>query len=136
MSDLFGAGDNAADLVERGGVAIDDKQWAPLLVDMVRVVEADKIRRGAAADEAFRDARAAVLAIAEYFGGRQTYLPKGTRLATALRDAEIWRRYTGSPASARALAAEYGLSEIHMYALLARQRELHRRRLQGRLFPD
>lgn len=133
--DLFGAlTRDPADLLEHGAVAVDEKQWAPLLADMVRVIEQDKLRRGAATTEAFADARAAVLSIAEYFGGRMTYLPKGERLLTALRDAEIWRKFNGR--NIRELAAEYGVSEIHLYDVLKRQRALHTRKLQGRLFPD
>jgi Mor family transcriptional regulator len=133
VSDLLGFDGDPLDLIERDD-GVDESQWAPLLADMVRVIEADKVRRGVAQADAFADARNTVLVIAEYFGGRQAYLPKGDRLKTALRDAEIWRKFTGK--NARELAAEHGVSEIHMYAILKRQRALHTRKLQGRLFPD
>lgn len=135
MSDLFGIGDDPRALIERDDVEVDEAQWAPLLVDMVRVVEADLARRrGQASPADFADARHAVLALAEYFGGRQVYLPKGDRIRTALRDAEIWRKFTGR--NARELAHEYKISEIHCYSVIKRQRVLHARKLQGRLFPD
>jgi Mor family transcriptional regulator len=135
VSDLLGFDGDPLDLIQRDDV-VDESQWAPLLVDMVRVVEADIARRSgqAATPAAFAESRHIVLALAEYFGGRQVYLPKGDRLKTALRDAEIWRKFTGR--NTRELADEHGLSEFHMYAILKRQRALHARKLQGRLFPD
>lgn len=134
MSDLIGFEGDPLELIERDDAPVDEALWAPLLCDMLRVIEADKLRRGSPKADAFSDASSTVLAIAEYFGGRQVYLPKGERLKIALRDAEIWSKFTGK--NARKLAETYGVSEIHMYAILKRQRALHTRKLQGRLFPD
>jgi Mor family transcriptional regulator len=112
----------------------EESNWPQLLSDMLRVLEAHKKRRGMSAEEAFEHAREDVLALAEYFGGRMAYLPKGERLKVALRDAAIWRRFNGQ--NARELAMEYKLSAPHLYNVLARQRTLHVSKLQGRLFQD
>ena len=133
--DLFGAGSDALDLIESASALdADEKKWAPLLTDMIRVLEALNRRRGMTDEEAFAAARDNVLALAEYFGGRMVYLPRGERLRVALRDAEIWRKFNGR--NVAKLAKHYGVSEIHCYAVLKRQRALHQRKLQGRLFED
>ena len=123
---------DALELIARAGaIDVDEAKWAPQLVEFIEVVEALNRHKGIPADAAFADARDVVLALATHLGGRQFYLPRGDRLRTALRDAEIWRRFTGR--NVTALAAEYGVSEIHLYAVLRQQRELHTRRHQGRL---
>jgi len=101
---------------------------------MLRVLEALNKRGGVADTPAFATAQASVLALAEYFGGRMVYLPKGDRLRIALRDAEMWRAFSGK--NVPELAAHYDLSEIHVYSLLKKQRALHQRKLQGRLFEE
>lgn len=133
-NDLLGHAGDPLDLIERSDVAADETKWAPLLADMLRVIEALKRREGRAEADAFADAQSTVLALAEYFGGRMVYLPRGDRLRTALRDAELWRRFNGR--NSAELAHEYRVSEIHCYAILKKQRQLHQRKLQGRLFPD
>ena len=114
---------------------VPDSKWAPLLADMVRVLEALHRRNGATEEEAFRLASQSVLAFAEYFGGRVVYLPRGDRLKIALRDAEIYRRFLGSR-NVDKLADEYGLTTIHLYKIAREQRALHLRKLQGQLFQD
>lgn len=116
------------------GGEIPETKWAPLLADMLRVLEARFVRNGVPAEEAFKRAADVVLAISEYFGGRSVYLPKGEQLAAALRHAAIWRKFNGR--NVPELAAEFELSEIHVYAVLKAQRALAQRKLQGRLFQE
>jgi Mor family transcriptional regulator len=131
--DLLGIDGDALDLIQRAAdTNVDETQWAPLLVDMLRVLEALNKRCGLPDPAAFAAAQANVLALAEYFGGRMVYLPKGDRLRIALRDAEMWRAFTGK--NVPTLAQEYDISEIHCYAVLKKQRALHQHKLQGRLF--
>lgn len=122
------------DQVSAAGDELPEEAWAPLLVDILRVLEALALRRGAEPAAAFDSAQASVLALAEYFGGRMTYLPRGQLLRTALRDAQMWREYDHKPGTVRRLAEKYGMTEIHTYAVLRKQRILHRDRMQGRLF--
>jgi Mor family transcriptional regulator len=121
------------DVIERAGSAgVTEDMWPPLLSGMLRVLEAVNRRKGMDEKAAFDHARDDVVALSEYFGARMVYLPKGERLRLALRDAEIWRSFTGR--NARDLAEKYQLSEPHLYQVLAQQRSLNLKRFQGRLF--
>lgn len=110
------------------------RRWAPMLVDMLRVIEATHVRRGMLADDAFSASLDAVTALAEYFGGRPVYIPRGDRLMTALRDAEIFRR--AKAGNYEQLAEEHGLTVLHIYRVVREQKQLHLRKMQGRLFND
>lgn len=109
-------------------------RWAQGLVQLIEVQEAVFVRLGYASDEAFRLARAGVVAIAEFGGGRDWYLPRGDDLHAAMRDAEIWRR--ANRRNIGALAAEHGLTERQIWRICNQQRKLHRDKMQGRLFED
>ena len=57
--------------------------------------------------------------------------------AIARRDLEIASSHDGTrtgPQGVLALAQRHNLSEIHVYRILDRQRELRRRQMQGELF--
>ncbi|WP_123769347.1 Mor transcription activator family protein [Vulcaniibacterium tengchongense] len=113
---------------------VPEDRWAQALVDMVRVQEAVYLRQGRGEYEAFVLARDGVLALAEYFGARMWYLPRGDRLRTALRDAEIYRQ--AKRGNIRQLADEHRLSEQQVYRIIRQQRALHLNKIQGRLFDD
>lgn len=109
-------------------------RWAHGLVQLIEVQEAVFVRLGYPRDEAFVLARSGVLAIAEFGGGRDWYLPRGDDLRIALRDAEIWRRATRR--NIGALAVEHGLTERQIWRICSQQRKLHVNKMQGRLFED
>lgn len=109
-------------------------RWASALVGMVRVQEAQYRRLGREEGEAFQLARAGVMALAEYFGGRMWYLPRGDRLRQAIRDIEIFRKAGKVPV--KELADTYRLSDSQIYRIIRQQHDLHLRRIQGRLFDD
>lgn len=113
---------------------VPQEAWAQGLVQLIEVQEAAFVRLGMEASEAFRLARAGVVAIAEFQGGRGWYLPRGDALANALRDAEIYRRANRS--NIQQLAAEYGFTDQHIWRICRRQRKLHLRKVQGQLFED
>lgn len=108
------------------------KKWPQGLTDILSVIEAAYRRAGddehAARVRAFR----AVHALAHFHGGHSFYLPKGERLAIALRDREIYERHNG--ANVTELAREYRITEVQIYSILAEQRKLARDRLQPGLF--
>lgn len=116
---------SAADLAD-----VPESKWAPALVSMVQVLEARHRTRGMAEDDAFALACDSVMALAEYFGGRVWYLPRGDRLKIALRDASIHRQWQRKGAVIQNLAAAHKLTEIHLYRIIAQQRELHLRKTQ------
>lgn len=113
---------------------LPESKWAPLLANLVSVLEALYRRQGRGEEEAFRQARDSAMAIADYFGGRVVYLPRGDRMKIALRDAEIYRR--AKAGNIDELATEFGLTSIHVYRIVRQQRALYLRKMQGRLFTD
>jgi len=77
--------------------------------------------------------------IATEFGGGYFYLPKADALERMLRDARLWAEFDGTvdgPRGVRVLARREGLTTIHVYRILATQRQLHLRRVQGDLFQE
>ncbi|WP_293763650.1 Mor transcription activator family protein [Stenotrophomonas sp.] len=114
--------------------ALPKERWPRDLVAAIEVQEAAFVRLGHDEDEAFKLARAGVLALAEYGGGRDWYLPRGDTLMVAVRDAEIYRRaHRGNIA---ALAAEFRLTERHIWRICRQQYALHIRKIQPPLFPE
>jgi Mor family transcriptional regulator len=106
-------------------------RWPRELVRAIEVMETAFVQAGHAEESAFELARAGVVALAEYGGGRQWYLPRGDALATALRDADIYRRSRrGNIAD---LAAEFGLTERHVWRIIRQQYALHRLKIQLQL---
>jgi Mor family transcriptional regulator len=106
--------------------------WPKTLIELAEVFTAHFAERGLADEEAKREARSLVLTLAQYFGGRMWYVPRGDTLRNALRDLEIWHRFDGR--NAQALAAEFRLSFVHVYRVIAEQRRLHREKTQHKLF--
>jgi Mor family transcriptional regulator len=126
---------DAVDLIEHLGDNVPPQHnWAPLLAELFSVFEAHSKRNGMDAEAAALDARDRCILLAEYLGGRLVYLPKNESLKLALRNALIWRQFTGH--NVRDLAARWELNEIHVYEILREQRALNMRKLQGRLFED
>lgn len=122
-------------LALKPGAELDDlpaNAWEKNLVQMIEVQEAAFVRDGLSEGEAFRLARVGMLALAEFHGARQWYLPRGDRLRTALRDAEIYRR--ARRGNIQALAAEFQLSDLQVWRIVRQQRKLHLRKIQGQLF--
>ncbi len=98
--------------------------WPQELVQLTEVAEACLVSSGKSETEAQQLARAVVMAIAESRGGRQLYLPCGSRLRKAIRDAEIYRRANSN--NIQQLAAEHKLTTTQIYAIITRQRQLHK----------
>lgn len=98
----------------------DRRAWPQTLADLIDLITAHFQRRGVA--EPVGEARALVALIANYFGGRPMYLPRGQRLATALRDAALYAEYDG--ANVHELARRHRISVAHAYYILAQQRRM------------
>lgn len=136
--DLFGLPDDPEQrrrMVEEAA-SMPESRWAPQLTEIVAYLEALFQRLEMPPEAAFRLAREVVMEMAHAFGGRSVYLPRGDRLRIALRDAELWRRYNGKAEQVEQFARQLGITSIHCYSILARQRKLHLDRLQGSLFPE
>jgi Mor family transcriptional regulator len=66
--------------------------------------------------------------LARDLGGSWMYIAKVGALERVLRDQWLWDNYDGTVASVDALARHTGLTAIHVYRVLARQRERRRAR--------
>lgn len=129
--DMFeGAPTNA----ELAGIDAPAERWPTVLAEYIDVLRAVFLKRGRSADDALEDAQHAVLALGQYCGGRQSYLPTGERLMTAIRDRRLYLEYNGR--NKAALAQRYGLTERRVEQIAAEQKAVHVRKLQGRLFQD
>lgn len=105
--------------------------WPQTLSDLLDIFEAELRHEEISDGRAQRLAQRLVQALASYCGGKQTYLPTGERLATAMRDKRIWHEFTGN--NIRELMVKYGLTDRQIYNVLARQRALYKGRVQLRL---
>lgn len=110
-------------------------RWPALLREMVEVLCAYNERAlHWSPKQAADDAVERVVVLAEYLGGRFVYLPRGDVLRSAAREAVIYR--LSIHMSTGELARAFGLSEVHVYRLIAQQRAIVIDRMQGKLFDD
>ncbi|MDO6497347.1 Mor transcription activator family protein [Photobacterium sanguinicancri] len=72
------------------------------------------------------------IALGHYFGGRDIYIPTGTKLKSALRNIDIWREYNGR--NIEQLANRYKLTERQITEILREQRLAELTRRQRELF--
>lgn len=131
MTDLF---ENAATDASLAGIEAPADRWPSTLAELVDVLRALFMKRGRSEDEAIGEAQHAALAIGEYLGGRQIYLPCGDSLKAALRDRRIYLEYNGR--NKGDLAQRYGITERRVEQIAAEQRVIQIRKLQGRLFDE
>lgn len=100
------------------------KAWAPMLGSMYDVTLAAINRNGGkGGNDAL--AQAVVLDIAQFFGGKLVYIPRGENIKRELRDQEIAKRLGREKAND--LAAEYRLSVQTIYAIARKQQKLRKR---------
>lgn len=106
--------------------------WPVLLKNMVDVLDDFFAQRSMPREKAKLEAKAVVAALANYFGGRQIYLPKGNTLKKALRDIDIYRQANGR--NTRELADTFGCTERNIQRIVQEQTQLHRagRRDEGK----
>lgn len=105
----------------------DRSAWPKQMAELADVLLALFLKRKCSTEESISAARAVVLELAFYFGGRPLYIPRGDRLRIAQRNAEIWARFNGG--NVVELAEEFQVTSIHLYSILAEQRALRTRPL-------
>lgn len=108
--------------------------WPKLLVDMLDVSRAALMDAGATDARAREIAIIVLRSLARYHGGRSAYLPTGDALDEALKHYRIWQE--SGKLSVRELSEKHEVSEVHIYRIIARQRQLARARVQPDLFPS
>ena len=117
---------------DRAGITPPDAKWPANLAAMVDVLHATLRERGHDDDAALDDAEHCAIAIAEYQGGRNYYLPTGERLKGFVRDRAIYLASNGR--NKAELALRYDLTERRVEQIVAEQRAIHLRRIQPQLF--
>ncbi|MEI7036458.1 Mor transcription activator family protein [Fulvimonas yonginensis] len=130
MGDMFETAPVDATLA---GIEAPSDNWPSMLAELVDVLRATFQRRGRSEAEAITEAQQAAMAIGEYLGGRQVYLPRGDRLRDWLRDRTIYLEYNGR--NKALLAQRHGITERRVEQIAAEQRAIHIRRIQPELFP-
>lgn len=108
----------------------DPRAWPQTLADLVDVFT-DHLHRkpltdAKTEDTARRAAQELIVVLANYFGGRQVYLPRDEKLRLALRDNQIWRDFNGT--NIGALEKRWKLTRQQIYNIIAKQRALHKNR--------
>ncbi|WP_339429487.1 Mor transcription activator family protein [Pseudomonas taetrolens] len=102
-------------------------RWEGTLREMVEIAEAKlKTEMSTTATPAGL-ARHVVFAICDTLGGSVIYLPRGELLKKAMRDAEIYQDWREKGIQPVDLVRKYRLANQTLYAIIARQRALHRR---------
>ncbi|WP_421326440.1 Mor transcription activator family protein [Aeromonas veronii] len=107
-------------------------KWPKALSELVDVLACELARGGMGLEQAKAQARKLALVQAHYMGGRAYYIPTGEHLKAALRDRAIWDEFNGR--NIDQLARKHGLSVPQTYAVVADQRKLTRRKVQGDFF--
>lgn len=78
-----------------------------------------------------KKARALTEALRQRFSGELLYIPKGVSHDALQKHYEVWRKYTGD--NVPQLAKEFRLSEVYIYQIIRRMRELEREKSQSKL---
>ncbi len=131
QSDLFSNGYNAEILehIDQAMHSEDSKAWPSIVVDVFKILEQQYQQQGI---DDIKTTLNTTLAVIDYLGGMQVYVPKGNRLRKYIRDMEIYHRFNGN--NIAELAKEYGHSEQSIYRIIAQQKSLYIKRKQPELF--
>lgn len=96
-----------------------------LLVELADHIEAVLRELQSPPEQASHAAFEIVRRFAASTGGTSIYIPKVDQLLRYGRDEEIVREFRGD--NVKAIARKYGISEVWVYAIIRRQRELRRK---------
>ncbi|MDH3998049.1 MAG: hypothetical protein OET90_04340 [Desulfuromonadales bacterium] len=97
-----------------------DSTYPELLADLAVKLNEYLIEQGLETQQAQDIAWRAAEMVRCDWAGQDLYIPKGKRFEQLQRDAEIYRRFTGS--NHLALAREYGISQRQIYSVIKRVR--------------
>lgn len=118
-------------LTQMGPWVPSEHQWPEQLAALYDVMLAYSART-MPAERAAIDARDRVVVIAEYFGGRNLYMPSNDQLRMAVRDAMLFQLQGVVPTDE--LMRRFGLTAAAISMICTEQRKLRVRRMQGDLF--
>jgi Mor family transcriptional regulator len=126
-----------AALADAAAALPDDR--LPAAVRELADLAADELRRadaGLAPADCRRLGVRLAARLTDQYGGATYYWPKSDALQRAIRDLTLWAEHDGTvdgPAGIRALARRWGLTEVYVWRILARERERHLRGVQRAL---
>ena len=103
-------------------------RWEGSILEMVELVEIALQAKLGNKVHVPELARHVVLALCETMGGSVMYLPRGSALKRAMRDAAIFHDWRVNNTNPTALVRKYRLASQTIYEIIARQRALHRKR--------
>lgn len=131
--DMFDSVDaSPADVLANMGEAEIASKWPAETVNFIEAIQSRYVRQGTDLADARKLAIEAVLALAEYAGGRVIYLPKADGINRLIRNKKIWEEFNGS--NIDQLSQRYKLTVAQVYAIIREQRTLHSRKIQPGLF--
>lgn len=115
--------------------SLDDSLWPETLQEIVDVL-ASMLQRKYKLDSNKASGQAADIALelANLFGGRPVYIPKGERLRIGLRNIAIWNDYDKHDVPW--LMKKYGLAHNQIYKVINEQKALEVSRRQRSIFDD
>lgn len=102
-------------------------RWEGTLREMVEIAEAKLNTEMADGVTSAELARHVVFAICDTLGGSVIYLPRGEALKKAMRDAAIFQDWREKGIQPVDLVRKYRLANQTLYAIISRQRALHRK---------
>jgi Mor family transcriptional regulator len=106
------------------------KRVPAMLQSMIALFEAELKSRSVKNPEDV--AQRLVVALAHYFGGLQTYIPRNEKLAKELRNIRIFKAHKGP--NIDQLAREFGLTPMQIYSIVSEQLAAEKARRQYKLF--
>jgi len=109
------------------------EQWEASMAEIADFTIAELTAAGLAAPDARRLGCRVAVRLCRELGGTRYYWPRGDALERAVRDLALWAAHDGTvdgPHGVRALARAHHVSDVHVWRIIARQRELHRQRVQ------
>lgn len=116
-------------------LTVDPGRWERGMADVAETIISELNRLGIA--NAARVGCQVAISLCQERGGSYWYIPRGEGLSRAVRDMAIWHEHDGTVSGANGievLAKRHGLTEISVWRILARQRALHVKKIQGELF--
>lgn len=107
-------------------------KWPARLAELYDVLRADIARRGRPMPVAEDEARRIVVLLANHFGGRAWYMPRGADLDAALRGSQIYHAMGRIPVDD--IARAHDITPARVYQIYKDQLTLRRRKVQPELF--
>lgn len=111
-------------------------RWPKQFAEMTDIItdELAEVFPSLEPDEIRRAGVRCIYRFAREFGGSNAYMPKLDVLERTLRDLKIWSEHDGTadgPNGIYALSKRYSLSSQAIWAILRKQRALHRAKANG-----